>query len=245
MAYLRQIELHLDSGTYSEQERTSFLLTARCCCNYLERQLRQLRLKSKYSRLIIICTRDPLQAAVAPLKHEPYLEAIIPFDAKPVQGLSEKAIHQQVMQAVVAGMTAARRFTPMPLRECQTVLKSFQTGGFVNRWVAREKGWSRKKCRCEVAADMTLDRLTLTQRVYVDDELVAEKLLAETKPREGLYEHFLGDFALDPKGRIQYRAGTKILTVFDPDARAFVQPASRGKAGAARVAKRPAPRAKR
>jgi hypothetical protein len=245
MTYLRQIELHLDGGTYSERERKSFLLTARCCCNYLERELRRLRLKSKYSRLIIMCTREPKDAAATPLKHEPYLEAIVPFDAKPVQRLSEKAIHQQAARAVLAGVRAAGRFTPMPLRECQTVLKRFEAGGFVNRWVAREQVWSRKKCRCEVAAEMTLDRLTLMQRVYVDNELVAEKRLAETKPREGLYEHFLGEFALDAKGRIQYRAGNKILTVFDPDARAFVQPASLGKTGAARVAKRSTPRAKR
>ena len=61
---------------------------------------------------------------------------------------------------------------------------------------------------------MTLDRLTLMQRVYIDDELVAEKRLARTQPREGLYERYMGDFALDAKRQIRYRAGNEVFTVF-------------------------------
>jgi hypothetical protein len=227
MTYLRQLELHLDGGTFSERERKSFLFSARCCCNYLERRLRVLRFRSRYSRLIIVCTRDAGDAGVTPLKHEPYLEVIIPFDAKPVQRLSAKATHEQAISALLSGISAASKVEPMPLLECRRALKEFARAGFVNRWVAREKTWTRTRCRAELVLEMTLDRVTLDQRIYVDDALVAETRLAETLPREGLYEQHIGEFALNAQRRIVYRVGKRILTTFDLDSCTFVRSASR------------------
>jgi hypothetical protein len=222
MPVLDQIELHLD-GTYSNEEAKEFLWASRCCCNYLERALRGVGFKSKYSRLIILCTKDERDVVVRPLEHEPYLEAIVLFHATSPTALNPSAAQKQCMKAIMAGIELARIYTPLPVAECCRALQDFEAGGFVNQWVAREKSWSRLKCRCIIAAEMTMERLTLDQVVYLEGEHVADRRIAETKPREGLYEQYLGAFSSDAKGRILYKAKGGVLTVFDLAKRAFVE----------------------
>lgn len=221
MTFLRQVELHLD-GSYSNEQAKAFLQASRCCCNYLERALRGVRFKSPYSRLIILCTKDRREVLVRPLEHEPYLEAIIFFRVTLPSALTHDAAQKQFMNAILAGINAASRFTPMPIEDAERILCEFEAGGFVNQWVAREKNWARLKCRCVIRAEMTMESLTLDQVVYLDGESVAERRIAQTMPREGLYERYLGEFSSDTKGRVVYKAQDRVLTAFDVTRRVFL-----------------------
>ena len=60
--------------------------------------------------------------------------------------------------------------------------------------------------------------------VYVNDELIATRRIAITKPREGLFIDYLGELSVSSKGIVNYKKKSKILTCFDLKQNAFIDP---------------------
>ncbi len=214
MAELKEIEIFLD-GTYSSQEQKSFIFKSRCACNYLERRLSSLKFKSPFSRLNIHCTKNDQLVCVRPLKHEPFLEIYIHVDLPLLDELSSDALQREFIRVIAEGLKAANRETPIPVEYCLNVLREFERNGFLNRWVHTEKSWIRQKCHCLIGVEITLDRCTIDQAIYISDQLVATHRIAETKPREGIFFDYLGKLSLGSNGVLIYKKSDRVLSSFN------------------------------
>src|SRR6266446_1777637 len=167
MSELRHIELFLDA-TYGPHEQKSFIFKSRCICNYLERSLAVLRFTSRWSRLNIHCSKNEEAVRIHPMKHHPFVEVCIHFDLPPIDSLSAESLQLQYAQIILLGLMAVETFMPVPFDHCVRVLKEFEKGGFVNRWIHADQYWERWQCRCVVAAELTMDRFSLDQSIYLD-----------------------------------------------------------------------------
>jgi hypothetical protein len=180
-----------------------------------------LKFESPYSRVNIHCSRDPHSVHIKSLKHQPYLEVIIELDLPPLDTLSSEQLQQQFMQIISIGLESAGTVTPIPLDHCQHTLAEFKNGGYFNKWVHVDKYWKRKRCRCIVSAELTMDHFVLDQSVYMDDKLVATRRVAETKSREMLFYDYLGDLSINSNGIMIYRKKGTVLSEFNLNDRKF------------------------
>lgn len=165
MRMLRHVELFLGS-TYPEAQQKWFLMASRSACNFLERQLQPLQFSSPYSRVNIFCSSDADGGRVRPYAHGPYLEVHIPFSAKPTEHMSRVECQQQFLKVLATGLEVANRFTPMPLEKISRALAQFADSGYVNRWQHLDKHWVRKRCRCVIAMELTMESFIADQLVY-------------------------------------------------------------------------------
>ena len=221
MRTLRHVELYLDS-TYPEAERKWFLKASRSACSFIERHLQPLQFKGPYSRVNIFCSNDAEVGRALPYKHEPYLEVHIPFIAKPAGQLSPSESQQQFLQIIAAGLETAGRFTPMPLEAISKAMAQFADAGYVNQWKHIDKHWVRKRCRCVISMELTMESFNANQFVYIEDELVGERAIARTSPREGLWAEHLGKLTLSTDGVLEYKRASKVLSAFDIERRVFL-----------------------
>ena len=221
MRTLRHVELYL-GNTYPEAERKWFLKASRSACNFLERHLQPLQFKCPYSRVNIFCSPDVEEGQVLTNTHEPYLEVHIPFDAKPAEQMSRIESQQQFLKVVAIGLEAASRFTPMPLEAISKTSALFADAGYVNQWQHIDKQWVRKKCRCVLSMELTMESFNANQLVYIEGELVGIRTIARTSPREGLWAEYLGKLTLSTNGIMEYKRASTVLSVFDLERRVFL-----------------------
>lgn len=214
MPKFTQIELFL-AGGYADEERKRFLFQSRCICNYLERKLAKKAFESTYSRVNIHCTKDDGEVRVAPLKGCPYLEVRLRYDVPPLADLDEASLQQHYAQIIDSGLTAAAGVMEVPHDFCMRALDELKKGGFRNTWIQAEKSWARQEVRCEVIADLTTSEFTLTQRIYRGESLLAERLVAQTLPREMLFLESLGTLSMNSSGSVVYKKRDKVLTTFN------------------------------
>lgn len=217
-----QIELFLD-GTYPREEQRSFIFKSRCVCNYLERALRNAAFETTLSRVNIHCSKDGIENRVTPLKGAPYLEVRISYDLPPLSELDETSLQRHYAHIIDLGLTAAAQFMPVPHDYCISTLRKFDAKGFKNEWIQADKTWN-ERFRCEVSACLSMDKFTLWQRIYRDGALIAERQIAETKPREMLFMDYLGSLSLDRSGNIVYKRKGKPLTKFNLESGQFLAP---------------------
>jgi hypothetical protein len=222
MRTLRHVELYLGS-TYPEAERKWFLTASRSACNFLERHLQLLQFKSPYSRVNIFCLSGADEDRVLPYKHEPYLEVHIPFAAKPAEQISRIESQQQFLRAIATGLEVASRFTPMPLEAISRALAQFAAAGYINKWQHIDKLWARKRCRCVLSMELTMESFIANQLVYIEGELVGERMIAQSSPREGLWAEYLGKLTLSTNGVLEYKRASTVLSAFDLERKVFLQ----------------------
>jgi len=221
MRTLRHVELYLGS-TYPEAERKWFLKASRSACNFLERHIQPLQFKGPYSRVNIFCSPNADEARVLPYKHEPYLEVHIPFDAKPAEQMSRVETQQQFAKVIATGLEAASRFTHMPLEAISKAMTQFANAGYVNRWQHIDKLWARKRCRCVLSMELTMESFNANQLVYIGSELVGERTIAHTSPGEGLWAEYLGKLTLSSNGILEYKRASTVLSAFDLERKVFL-----------------------
>lgn len=221
MPVLNQIELFLD-GTYSSEEKKDFIFKSRCICNYLERALAEEGFETTLSRVNIHCSKRAIRASAQPLKGAPYLEVRIHYDVPRVAGLDEPALQHHYMRIIDLGLSAADEFMPVPYSYCMEVLQQFENGGFVNEWVQAEKNWEKPSVQCKVLARLTTEKFTILQQIYRDGDLIADDIIAETRPREMLFIDYLGGLSLDRSRNIVYKRKKRLLSKFNLDTNEFV-----------------------
>ena len=223
MRTLRNVELHLDN-TYPASQAKSFLMASCSACDYVEKHLKQVRFESPYSRVNIFCSAESRSVYVRPYAFEPYLHVIIPFIASPVETLSKTEAQQQFMRAIAMGLEAAHQFTPMPLHEATVALARFEQLGCVNKWEHINKQWLRKNCQCIISMQVTMESFTATQTVYIEGKLVADRIIAQTSPRDGLWIDYVGELTISRSNVLEYKRAGKLLSAFDLGERAFLHP---------------------
>lgn len=221
MKELFHVELYLDSS-YALDEQKAFIFKSRCICNYLERGLETLKFKSPFSRLNIHCSKTSDKDGVRPLEHEAFLEAHILYDVQHLNSSDEKLLQCEFANIILSGLGAAQKFTSMPVEECRLRLDEFKNEGFVNRWVQVDKYWKKWDCRCVIEAEITTTHFILTEFVHVGGRLVASLEIAKTKPREMLFEEYLGSASLSSSGILSYKAGGAVRTVFSVEEIRFI-----------------------
>ncbi len=222
MPILTQIELHFD-GTYTSDERKTFLFKSRCICNYLERELLKIGFETALRRINIMCSRDLIEPQVSKYEHEPILGVDISYNIPPVIDMEESVLQGHYATIIVEGLRVAEGFMELPLNECVSALREFELGGFKNEWVQAKKSWSRVAMRSEVLASLTMYEFVLVQLIYFGDDLVSTIEVAVTKPREGLFYKYLGSLSMDRSGNINYKAKGESITTYDVGMRRWVR----------------------
>ncbi len=222
MPVFNQIELFLD-GSYPREEQKSFIFKSRCICNYLEQALDKKGFETTLSRVNINCSKDESEVRLLPLKGAPFLEVCIKYDLPPFLELDEYLLQRHYMQIIDLGLTAAESFMPVPHSYCMTTLQRFESEGGINEWIQAQKSWKKWSVRCDVVAKLTMEKFTLLQCIYRDDDLIAKRQIAETKPREMLFIDYLGELSMDRSGNIVYKRKRKVLTKFRLETNEFIK----------------------
>jgi len=221
MPTFSQIELFLDEG-YSREENKSFILKSRCICNYLERAIKEEKYQTDFSRVNIFCSKNITETRVVRLKEPPLLEVFVEYDLPSLSELNESLLQKNFMKIIDIGLAAAKISMPVPHEYCMNALRNFEAGGFKNEWVQAQKMWKKLAVRCDVLAQLTIEKFTLQQFIYRGDVLLGKKKIAETKPRELLFYEYFGTLSLDQAGSIFYKNKKEVLSRFDLEKNEFV-----------------------
>jgi hypothetical protein len=223
MLIFEQIELFLD-GSYDKDERRSFIFKTRSICNFLERALAEKKFTAPLSRVNIFCTRSEEEVCVKRLKNENFLEVYILFDIPNILNLDGVKLQEQMKKIIGEGLQIASTFMDVPYEFCMETLQKFIDGGCVNRWVHTAKKWNRNELESKVIGALTTSKFSLIQQVYIGGTLECETKIAETKPRELVFNSLLGRLSKSADEKIYYKVGPDILTCFDVRSKQFVEP---------------------
>lgn len=221
MTYFDQVELFLDRS-YSVVEQKSFIFKSRCICNYVERALVEKNFETTLSRINIHCSKDESATGVLPLRGAPFLEVRIKYSLPSPSILDEPSLQRHFARIIDCGLKAAEDYMPIPRSYCLNVLRTFDEGGFENKWIQAQGNWENGSVRSDVVAQLTIEEFTMWQHMYRNSELIAKKQIVQTKPRKMLFSDYLGTLSANRSRQIVYKKRRKILTKFDLETNEFL-----------------------
>jgi hypothetical protein len=214
MTVLYHIELFLDGGSYSKEDRRCFIFKSRSICNYLERALKAKQFETTFSRINITCIKNASKAIVQQEKEDGILDVCIAYEMPSPMGLDVSSINAHITHILDSGLQAASTYIKVPHSFCMEVLQRFKDNGFVNEWLQASKKWPRENLESFVRAELTVEKFTLYQQIFRNNRLLGEKQIGVTKPREMLFEQLLGTLSIDRSGDIVYKKKKRVLSKF-------------------------------
>jgi hypothetical protein len=209
------IQLVLDS-TYTEEEQKTVIVNSRSMVHFIERLLYPLNFRSEFSRLVINCSKSPIETefrlakdpAIAYVNISQDLGCFIHSDDEKYLAFESILKH---------GFEVAAKYVELPKAEVFSAIEKFKSVGFKNEWVHIEKTWKRKEVTCIIECHHQLNTFQLTQKIYKCGTLVQDSIIAESMPREWLFNQLLGKVALKEGGKLIYSVKSKVLSTFDLD----------------------------
>jgi hypothetical protein len=211
---LSQIELFLD-GTYTKEEGMEFIFNSRCISGYLERALANLEFSTSLSRINIKCTKNKNDVGCRELNNAPYLEVVIFHD---LSNFFDETIDNKqniYIEVINSGLREAAGYMPIPLEFCANTLSSFKNEGYINEWVHLEKEWVTKNIRCVFRCDLKVDAFYQFQEIYINGDLVLNKLITRTKPRETLFFRDFGKASIKNENEIHYKNRKRLISTYN------------------------------
>ncbi|MBB1350032.1 MULTISPECIES: hypothetical protein [unclassified Pseudoalteromonas] len=206
------IQLVLDS-TYTEEEQKTVIVNSRSMVHFIERHLYPLNFRSKFSRLVISCSKLPVETefslgkdpAIAHVNISQDLGCFIHSDDEKYLAFEKILKH---------GFEVAEKYAELPKSEVFDAIEQFKSTGFKNEWVHIEKTWKRKGVTCIIECHHKLNTFQLVQKLYKCDALVHSSIIAESMPREWLFNQLLGKVVLKEGGKLIYSVKSEVLSIF-------------------------------
>ena len=182
--------------------------------NFIEKQIYPLNFRSEFSRLVINVSKESLSKEFWQTKDPAiaYVNITIDLENFTASNSQKLSAFEKVLKL---GVDVALRHTKLPKAEIMTAIESFKACGFENKWVHFDKTWKRKGLRCVLECNHEMESFTLVQKLYKDDAIIVEKVIAESLPRELLYQQLLGKVVLKENTRLVYSAKGMELSAYD------------------------------
>lgn len=207
------IQLVLEDG-FSKDEAATVTMASRSMIQYVERRLAAQNFESEFTKLNIYVSKSKVDDDLIRYK-EPKRFIGIKIEVDPGEFLEPPStFYLACAEMVRTGLQVASQHVELPVSEVSKAIDEFFELGFVNRWTHADKTWKRAGVRSEILGELRTDEFVLTQRVYSDDALIDEAVIARTKPRERLFYPLLGVLTLSDF-QILYRAKGKLVSRYD------------------------------
>ncbi|MEO0414936.1 MAG: hypothetical protein AAF226_08295 [Verrucomicrobiota bacterium] len=214
MAHFWDILINLE-GDYSQDEREAAIVSSRSMVHFIERSIVGLNFKADFYRLIIECSKEPVKE-----EHEFWLQkdpdiATVSIEVELGDFLkTESAMHDAFEKVIREGFQAASKYVSLPVDEVNDALDEFIEGGYKSRWIQADKTWKRKKTRAVVECDHRVESFDISQKIFVEDELIYKEQIVSEMPRERLFHYYLGNLIM--RGNtIFYEKGKSPITAYD------------------------------
>ena len=212
MAHFWDILIGTDS-TYSSSESRAAIVSSRSMVHFIERSIVGLKFKADFYRLCISCSKEPIETEFW-IGRDPAIATInLQIDLGDFLK-SESAMHDAFERVIRLGFNRASQYVSLPIAEVNAALDEFINEGYKSRWVHADKTWKRLGVRVVIECDHHVDRFDLKQRIYKDNELLFDEVIATELPREWLFHGILGKLTLRDK-TIVYEKGKSIISKYD------------------------------
>lgn len=221
MKVLNQIELYLQ-GSYSKEERKTFLFKSRCVCSFWERKIGKLKFLTQYSRINVYLTDADRDEIVRPMEKEPFLEVYLNLSLEEGALECDESMLRLYISIIKRALLKASTLMPIPMEESEKILCDFDKGGLKNEWIQADKSWKNGFLKSQVIAKLSTQEFSLVQSVFIEDTLVGQTTVITTQPRELLFSNYLGKLFLTRDGNLIYKKGRKILSEFDVENQKFL-----------------------
>ncbi|WP_397385119.1 hypothetical protein [Prosthecobacter sp.] len=213
MSQFVELQLILGDG-FSKEEAVAVTMGSRSMLNFVERRLAVGRHESEFTKLNIYCSKSAADSNLIRYK-EPKGFVGIKVQMDPGDFLSPLTRFQETCALMVReGVRAASQHIPLPEEDVSRAIGNFIDGGFVNQWIHADKTWKRAGFRSIVRCDLRTDAFVLTQSFYRDQKLLADAMIARTKPREFLFHPLLGKLT-HSHSQIAFRTPERIISSYD------------------------------
>ena len=185
---LRDVSLFLNIDEYGGDYSSDFQFRSRYVCNFVRRQIVPVRFKTGgFGSIVVEGCREPTNEC--PIRGEKVLSATVAFDQQEYESLAQGEHHEFFIGMLLEGLEKCSQHHEIPLKELQSAIEEFRSGGYKNEWVHQSKLLRGSGLRGILLCKMDSERFTLYLRLERKGKVVFEEQILETEPDETIFAH--------------------------------------------------------
>jgi hypothetical protein len=135
---LRSIYLNLERRDYPNEFGYRFMCRSRCLCNFLERHLRERKIKAEgFNRIVIVGAKHPDLKVTVNSCH--IASVALPFEEAAYSGLDGDALQEFFIGMLHHGLTLFARDYREAVDGVHEGVHLFRSGGYRNEWTEKTR----------------------------------------------------------------------------------------------------------
>jgi|LakMenE01Jun11ns_1017448.scaffolds.fasta_scaffold9755124_2 hypothetical protein len=208
------IQIAVDE-TYSDLESKKIAFSTRSFCNFIERKSLTFSEFKENNNIVFIISRELKSEQIIKLQDPKMIEIQLFWNIINLCELDSNQLNATYVNIMKSGLNLLKKKLEFPYREWLEAIFEFEGIFYKNEWVQSEAHWRSINFSSNVTACLTVEEFILTQVVHEGHIKIDEKIIYRCKPREILFDDYLGRLILKDYRKIIYANKYNIISEFD------------------------------
>ncbi|MEM7676452.1 MAG: hypothetical protein AAF449_10660 [Myxococcota bacterium] len=189
---LRYFGLTIDARSFPQEQSNAFAFAGRYICNYLQREVRRLKLEAgPFNTISVVGSRGPQWPCE--LVPEDSLEVYVPFEPAEYALLSSLERHGYRIRMLQDGFRRAQNAFPVHCEVLLHQLDIFRKNDYRNEWVQKKKKLPEVGMSAWLHCSLTPDAFELRLELRRGRKVVLNVLALTCLPDELIFRVYTGD----------------------------------------------------
>ena len=189
--YLERTEIN-----FSNDEAYPFYLKSRSLCDFIERHLNSLKIKTDgFNQLDVRAFKaDPPAQVYVDSSQVLCVQLRVDSDFLPnIKAMDKKEINEFYISFLNQGMAATAEFDyQYPRKEIEEAVERFRAGDYVNRWVFKRKRITGRKAYCVLECDIDTEHFRMDLVVLRDEIEIYRQNVVTDEPNSMITDRYFG-----------------------------------------------------
>lgn len=193
---LKGIYLYLNTNDFNRETLSDFSFKTRFICNYIERELKKIKFKSKeFNKICISLSKEPTELARIVSDKALYVELF--FDEEEyVRSKQENRLCEYFSKKIIDGASKCLTNFEIPIDVIIKSIEEFRSIGCINEWSFKKRKFKEIEINAELVCKLDSNKFYLRLKLYKKGECILNKTVIETEPDEIIFKNELKDVAL-------------------------------------------------
>ena len=193
----REVTLTLEKtvADFSNDDAYLFYLTSRSLCDFIERYLNSLKIKTDgFKMLGVRAFKVEPPEKVYVLERVLCVRLCVDSDFLPnIKAMDKKEINEFYISFLNQGMAATAEFDyQYPRKEIEEAVERFRAGDYVNRWVFKRKRITGRKAYCVLECDIDTEHFRMDLVVLRDEIEIYRQNVVTDEPNSMITDRYFG-----------------------------------------------------
>ena len=193
----REVTLTLEKtvADFSNDDAYLFYLTSRSLCDFIERYLNSLKIKTDgFNMLGVRAFKVEPPEKVYVLERVLCVRLCVDSDFLPnIKAMDKKEINEFYISFLNQGMAATAEFDyQYPRKEIEEAIDRFRAGDYVNRWVFKRKRITGRKAYCVLECDIDTEHFRMDVVVLRDETEIYRQNVVTDEPNSMITDRYFG-----------------------------------------------------